>query len=163
MTTKKTHKLDIFDTLNHISRKDVGFYDNLSEEEEKAFQPLVVARWLSGIKSERQIYFLNELVNPFTFQFTKHKKLLYYLMTVCTSGKATRYFWNKTSSKKTSSVPLTVKVIRDYYGYNTLQAIEVLPLLSSEVILDYAEQLGRQPDEITKIKRELKKTNEKAV
>jgi len=154
--TQTKHKLDIFQTLNHISKKDRNFFKDLTDEEKKAFQPLVVMRWLSGTTDARQVYFLNELVNPFVFSMHTHKELIYYLMTTCTSGKSQRYTWNKALSKKSSTTPLSVSVIKDYFNYSTMHAIEALPMLTNDDILEYAEQLGRQKEEMTKIKRELK-------
>lgn len=154
--TPKKHGIDIFRVLDHVSMKDANFYQSLPEQEQKAFQPLVVARWLTGTMNARQIYFLNELVNPFVFSLSKHKELLFDLMTICASGKKQRYFWNKAQSKKTTSTPECVSVVREFLGYNSIHAIEALPLLSDDDILDYAEQLGRQKEDIAKIKRELK-------
>lgn len=150
------HKLDIFRVLNHTSRKDPKFFKELTEEEQKAYQPLIVMRWLTGTTDARQIYFINELVNPFVFTLTKHKELLYFLMTTCTSGKQQRYYWNKALSKKSTKTPTAVSVIKDYFNYSTLHAIEALPLLSTDDILDYAAQLGRQKEDIAKIKKEMK-------
>ena len=152
---KKQYKLDIFRVLRHTDQKDTSFFDNLTEEEQKAYQPLVAMRWLSGTTDTRQIVFLNELVNRFVFSIPNHKGLLYKLMTVCTAGKPRRYYWNKTA-KKTSSAPSAVSVIQDYFEYSSSDAIDALPVLSNEDILFYAEQLGRQKDELTKLKRELK-------
>lgn len=150
------HKLDIFRVLDNTSKKKRDFYADLTPEEQKAYVPLVTMRWLTGTKDARQIYFLNELVNPFVFNFTNHKQLLYHLMTLCTSGRSQRYYWNKALSKKTTKTPTVVGVIRDYFKYSTIQAIEALPLLDDEDILDYAEQLGRQKEDVAKIKKELK-------
>ncbi len=156
MPSPKKHKLDIFKVLGRISSKDREFFSNLDEEEQKALQPLVVMRWLTGTKSAQQIYFLNELVNPFVFNMARHKELLVDLMTVCAPGHNQRYYWNKAQSKKTSSAPTIVGIIRDIFGYSTIEAMEVLPLLDNETILSYAEELGRQPDEIRLVKKELK-------
>ena len=109
---QKKHKLDIFRVLNHTSRKDISFFNQLTEEEQKAYQPLVVMRWLTGTTDARQIYFINELVNPFVFSLPNHKQLLYNLMTTCTTGTPQRYYWNKTLSKKTTGTPATISVIR---------------------------------------------------
>lgn len=157
MVAKKTpnRKLDIFAVLNHISTKDVEYYGNLSDEEKKGFFPVVVTRWLSGTNNAKQIFFLNELVNPFVFSLHKHPELLYILMTLCTSGKSQRYFWNKTVSK-TTGIPTIISVIREYFGYNTKQANEALPVLSDDDILSYADDLGYQKETITKLKKELK-------
>ncbi len=152
----KKHKLDIFTVLEQISTKNLNYYDALSEEEQKAFMPLVVMRWLSGTRNARQVYFLNELVNPSVFSLHKHKKFLYYLMTLCTTGSGQRYFWNKTLSKRSSAAPTVNATIREFFGYNSREAADALPLLSNDDVLSYAEQLGKQPDDIRKIKKELK-------
>lgn len=152
----KKYKLDVFRVLKHTDKKDIHFFSKLTEEEKKAYQPLVVARWLSGTKDIRQIVFLNELVNRFTFAIPNHKELLYKLMTICTTGNPRKYFWNKTQSKRSSSTPTVASVISEYFSYNLSKAIDALPMLSNADILSCAEQLGRQKEEITKIKKELK-------
>ena len=152
----KNHKLDIFKVLDNISKKNILYYKNLTDEEKKSLQPLVVMRWLSGTSSARQVYFLNELVNPFVFPLAKHKELLSDLMTVCSPGRQQRYYWNKTKSTKGLKMPNAVGVIRDFFGYNSTDANDALPLLTNENIIDIAEQMGRQPDDIKAIKKELK-------
>lgn len=153
MTTKR--KLNIFNVLSHLDEKDANYYDRLTEEEQKAFVPLITMKWLSGVSEARQIYFINELVNPHVFTSYTHPKLLFYLMSICGSGKAKRHFWNKTLSRKTSNMPTVVKVIREYFGYSTIEALDALPLLSDDNILSYAEDSGYQKEDITKIKKEL--------
>jgi len=159
MSTATKKPLDIFQVLNHISQKDREYIKTLTDEELKAFQPFVIMRWLSGTNSARQIYFLNTLVNPFVFNLPEHKELLYYLMTICTSGKSQRYNWIKGPTKKDKKLSSITNVICDYYKYNSSEAKSVLSLLSREDILSYAEQLGYQTEEITKIKKELKEIN----
>lgn len=149
-------KLDIFDTLKKISVKDREFYPALSDEERKDVVPLVTMRWLSGTRDARQIYFLNELVNPFVFNMTKHKGLLVSLMMTCTSGSSKKYYWNKAKSKGGSKTPAIASVVKEYFTYSSSEAEDVLMVLSDDDILLYAEQLGRQPDEIKAIKKELK-------
>lgn len=160
--TTNNKKLDIFQTLNSINRKDKEYFHNLTEEERKAFPPYVIMRWLTGTSSGNQILFVNELVNPFVFSLQDHKELLYDLMTICAIGRQQRYNWIKGPSKKTGSTPNVLKTIGEYYGYSHKKAREVLPLLTTDDILQYAEQLGYQKDEITKIKKELReiKANE---
>ncbi len=153
----KQYKLDLFKLLSNISKNNAKYYETLSEEEIKEISPLVIMRWLSGSNDLRQITFLNELVNPFVFSLAKnHKKLLIRLMTLCTSGKDRRYKFNRVKSKKNTKMPKAVAVIKQIFGYNTLQALEVLPMISNEDILSFAEQLGRQKPEITIIKKEIK-------
>lgn len=152
----KKHKLDIFRVLSKISTKDREFYQSLTEEEQKAVMPLVIMRWMTGTKDARQIFFLNELVNPFVFSMAKHKELLIHLMSISSSGRSQRYHWNKANTKKSTGATKSVSVVCDYYGYSTREAIDALPLLSDEDVLQFAEELGRQPDDIKAIKKELK-------
>lgn len=155
MTAEK-YKIDIFKILERLSVKDVKYFENLGEEELKSIQPLVLMRWLSGTQEARQVYFLNELVNPMVFSLGKHKQLLLKLLTICTSGKTRRYTWSKARGRATSNTPKALAVIKEYYGYNTLHAIDALKLLSNQQILEIAEFLGTQPAEIKEINKELK-------
>lgn len=152
----KQYKLDLFNFLNNISQKNEKFYKTLSDEEIKEISPLIMMRWLSGTKDARQIFFLNELVNPFVFNLSKHKELLIDLMTLCTTGRSQRYQFNKIKNKRTTRMPKVTVTIKEYFGYNTADALNVIPILSNEDILSFAEDLGKQKPEITIIKRELK-------
>ncbi len=154
--SSKERNLDLFALLNGLSRNDYDYYQSLSDDEKKEVLPLIVMRWMSGTSDVRQVYFLNELVNQFVFPFYKHKDLLVRLLSICGSGRNTRYQWLKSQSKRKTSSPMVIGVIKEYFGYNTIDAIDALQLLSSDDILDYASQLGRQPDEVSKIKKELK-------
>lgn len=156
MSANEERKLDIFQLLNGLSKGDVSVYHSLSDQEKKEVLPLIVMRWMSGTIDERQIVFLNELVNPFVFPFYKHKDLLVDLLAVCGPGTSRRYTWNKALSKKKSAHPKAVEVIKQYFHYNTVGANEALGILSADDIVDYAQQLGWQPDDISKLKKELK-------
>lgn len=151
-----SNKLDLFGVLEVINKKQRNFYDDLTDDEQKQFHPLVIQRWLSGTTDARQVYFLNELVNPFIFSLHKHKELLAHLLTVCAPGGHRRYKWAAAKSKKTTNMPLVVSVIKQQYGYNTIDAIDVLPLLTDDAILHSAEMQGLQKEDISKIKKELK-------
>ncbi len=113
-------------------------------------------RWLSGTNDPYQIYMLNELLNPFVFTLSKHKELLVDLMTLSTSGRSQQYQFKKAKSKKTTKMPKAVAVIKEYFGYSTLDAIDSISIISTEDILSFAEDLGRQKPDITIIKKELK-------
>ena len=149
-------KLDIFQLLNGLSKKDLKAYHNLSDEEKKEVLPLIVMRWMSGTDDARQVFFLNELVNPFVFPFYKHKELLVDLLSICGPGSSRRYQWNKALSKKKANKPKSVEVIKQYFGYNTVDANDAVSILSADTIMDYANQLGWLTDEISKLKKELK-------
>ena len=146
-------KLDIFAILAALDKKDVDFYANLSAEEQKQIQPFVLMRWLSGTYNKRQIILLNQLVNPYLFVSSFPKEVLWYLLTICTSGKSQRYFWNKPQLGK-STAPIATKVIQQYFGYNRSDASDALKLLTSDDVIMMAEELGWQEDEVNKIRKE---------
>lgn len=156
-TQKKSNqtknKLNIFEALNKISTKDAHYYARLSVEHQKAFQPYVIQRWLSGTKDSGQIVFLNEVVNPYVFSLYEHKHLLYQLSTVCTDGTPKKYNWIK--PHKASKNPLTIEVVCQYFCYGVKEAKDLIPILSKQQIIDYGEQLGYDKEKITKLKKEL--------
>lgn len=153
------YKFDIFKLLDRLSVKDKKFFDELSEQDLKALQPLVLMRWMSGTTDARQIFFLNELANPMMFPLYKHKELLLNLLMISSSGKVKRYFWNKPKNNKKTSTPQMIEVVRQYFGYSTLQAKDALSLLKDEDIIGYAQYLGYQTPEIKALTKELKTRN----
>lgn len=148
-------KLDLFKLLDAISCKKVEYYTNLSDEEKKEVQPFVIMRWLTGTYNKQQVFLLNLLANRVVFDLQHHKQLLYDVLITTTSGKSQRYVWNKPpgSNKKNK---LAIDVLCKYYGYSTRVAAETLNVVTPEDILDCAEQLGWQKDDMTKLKKELK-------
>ena len=156
MQPQKKHKFDIFDVLGKINKKNHTFFFFFPKDQQNAIAPVVLMRWMSGTTDARQIFFMNEAVNPFVFPLANHKELLIDLMTVCAPGKFQKYKWHKSLNKRTTSTPIAVSVIRDYFDYSQREAQQSLPLLSNDDVLDYAEQLGYQKEEITKLKKELK-------
>jgi len=149
-------KLDIFEVLNNINVKKRNYYQSLTEEEQKSLSPYVIMRWLSGTNDARQVYFLNEIVNPYVFALPNHKELLLKLMMICTSGRKVRYTWIKQAKKKTSGQTKLITLVQEYFGYSQRESADALSLLSNEDLLSYAEQLGYQKPEITALKKELK-------
>lgn len=149
-------KLDIFRVLAAVDTKDHTFLPSLTDEEAKAFVPFVVARWMSGTTDARQVYFLNEVVNPYLFSLAEHKELLWNLMTVANSGKKQRYAWNALPSRKKTSTPLAVEAVKQFYGYSTRDAVDACTLLSADDVVEMATSIGWQPEDVKKLTKELK-------
>ncbi len=151
-----TKKLNIFQVLGSLGKKNPKFYHKLSEDEKKSLHPLVVMRWMSGTADAAQVVLTNEFVNPYVFPLHQHKELLINLISASASGDGGKCNWLKVKGKKIPKLPNLASVVRDFYGYNNRDAINAIPLLDDEDILDMAMQLGRQPDDIRLIKKELK-------
>lgn len=149
-----TKRLDIFQILGQLNRKQ-DILAHLSEDEIKQIQPFVIMRWLTGSNNAKQIYFLNELINPQVFALNRHKELVAKLLTVCTFGVSQQYKWIPPVSNNTSFPNISDMLIKAYQC-KTSEAKSIISLLSDEDILSIATELGYQQEEMTKIKKELK-------
>jgi hypothetical protein len=155
-TKGKKYKYDLFTVLGKLYTKNSEFFDQYDEETQKAIQPFLLQRWLASYNNGRQIVYLNELVNPFTFALYKHKKLLVQLLTVCTDGTIHKSSY-LAAPKKTSATE-SISVLQQMYGFSVKQANESLKCLTEQQILDYAEQLGYQKEQLAKIRKEFNAT-----
>jgi hypothetical protein len=140
--------------MGNLDKRDFQAWDKLNEEERKSFSALILMRWMAGTADARQIVFLNELLNPVLFSLGKHPELQMKLLASASSGISQRYKWMgvKSGAKKVKGL----KVIQEYFGYNTREATEAATLLKKDVIIEMANELGYQDDEIKKLKKELK-------
>ena len=128
-------KLDLFGTLRSIDKKEIDFYDKLTDDAQKEFQPLVIQRWMSGCDDPFQINALNEFTTPYVFDFGKnHKELLAKLFVACAGGTPKRYKWVKASTRNTSKFPVTQDVIARYYNTSQRHAKTYISLLCDSAI-----------------------------
>jgi hypothetical protein len=85
-------KLDIKRELNAVDRKAYDFYDDLTDEEKKAFSPYILMRYTASVQGDREIqeWFLemtNEMVNKNHWDLSKeHKALLWKLFAATGAG-----------------------------------------------------------------------------
>lgn len=155
-------KLDIFRALGAADRKDHAFLTDLTPEEVKGYQPFLVMRWLTGTSSASQVYVINEVVNPYAFNLSQHKQLMWDLTIAATDGKQRRYGWIKAPSRTLASKPVAIKVLRETYGYSVKHAEEAFLALqhTPNAIVKLAEAIGLQKEEMTKLKKELAGTSD---
>jgi predicted house-cleaning noncanonical NTP pyrophosphatase (MazG superfamily) len=152
MATK--FSLDIFKVLSDIDRGDLTLYRKLSDDEKKGFPPLVVMRWMTGTSDQAQIVSLNTFANRFIFPLGKHPELLAQLLSACSSKQQRRYGWLgiKSGKKKT----LSRQAVQEYLEYSSQEMRKLEELPPDDEIIEMAEALGWQKDEIAKLKKELK-------
>jgi len=87
-----TAKLDIKRELNAVDQKIYNFYDNLTDEERKAFSPYILMRYTSNVQGDADLqeWFLemtNEMVNKNYSLISKdHKALMWKLFAVTGVG-----------------------------------------------------------------------------
>jgi hypothetical protein len=151
--TQTKYKNDIFAVLGQANNKNAEYFENLPEDQQKALQPLLIQRWLTGTESARQVFMINEIVNPFVFSLFRHKQLLWQLITICTPGKFQKYTWTSQKTDKHSK-PVSAQIVSQYYKYSAKHAKDAVKLLTYDQVVELAHQLGAQQDTITKIKKE---------
>jgi hypothetical protein len=154
MTTER--KLDIFELLLKIDRKDYGIWETLTDDQKKEFSPLIVMRWMAGMTDPQQLIFLNELVNPLVFNL-HDKELMIKLLTVCSNGKSKRYSWINYKVNGARKKRASVQLVAKHYQMSYKDAEDSMKLLTDDDIMDIAGLQGLQKDELTELKKDLKK------
>lgn len=94
-------KLNISNEMRAFDHKDRGFYDDLSEEEQKKFAPFLMIRWGSAVQGSRELeeYYViatNERLNCrfFSVNTSRHKKLQWLMATAVSPDMgAQRHAW----------------------------------------------------------------------
>jgi hypothetical protein len=155
-TKSKEFKLDIFKFLTQLNSGDLHIWETLNEEQRNSVSAYVVSQWMYGTNNDMQIILNNELVNPFIWSFSKrHPEILVKLLACVGDGSRSRFKWIPMPKAKKDN-RLRIQVIMEYYDYSEREAISNNHLLSNEIILQYAEELGWTKEELTKLKKEIK-------
>jgi hypothetical protein len=94
-------KLNISNEMRAFDCKDRGFYDDLSEEEQRKFAPFLMIRWGATVQGSRELeeYYViatNQRLNRgfFSVNTTRHKKLQWLMATTVSPDLGTqRHAW----------------------------------------------------------------------
>ena len=134
MATKKNTPVDekfeaqdfnLFDALLAMDKKDYGYYDSLSEEQQKKFVPYMMTHWMSAIKGSGDVqgYYLRSVdyhANKHLFNeyVQKHPKLQWYMLCASSPGLGKQFHqWIPHLGSKVTSLkePAKTKDIKEYY------------------------------------------------
>jgi hypothetical protein len=143
----------LFSFLAKLNAGDLGAYESLSETDKKAMHPLVIMRWMSGTQDPLQILKLNTRVNPFVFNQSFSKEVLFKLIASCGTGRK-RVQWIKGPTNKHQNLATTV--LAETYGCSPREAVEYLQFLADSDLMDMAAELGWSKEELKKLSQELK-------
>jgi hypothetical protein len=153
----KKFSLDIFGLLQDLNNpKSDDIYAKLSDAEKKGFAPLVVMRWMTGTSDEQQIMLVNEFVNPAVFPLAAHPHLLMLLLQVSNTKTNKRYQWLSNTGSKSKNTE-AVRAVCEYFEMSKREAERLNPFPPAEEIIQMAEELGWQKDEMSKLKKEIAK------
>jgi len=117
--------VDLFDMLAAIDKKDYGYYDRLTIEQQKKFVPFMMIQWISAIKgnSDLQNYYLSSTeyhANKYFFNENvyKHPKLQWLMLCAASPGLGKQFHqWIPNISQKVAKLeaPAKLKDIKEYY------------------------------------------------
>jgi len=99
-------KLDIKRELNAVDQKNYNFYDNLTDEERKAFSPYILMRYTANVQmpdrdiQEWYVEMTNEMVNKNHWDLSKEHKALLWKLFAATGTGATAYHPYLAAGKK---------------------------------------------------------------
>jgi hypothetical protein len=86
----KKPQIPLADVMLAIDRKNRAWYDNLSDEQVKAFSAWMMMRYASSVQGPNAasyLFMVNECVNKNFMDLSKHPELQWLLFTLCGSGK----------------------------------------------------------------------------
>jgi len=129
-------KLDIKRELRAVDTKDYEFYNNLTDEERKAFSPYILMRYTSNVQGDRDIqeWFVemtNECVNKHHWTLSKnHKSLLWKLFAATGAGVSVYHPYLANGKKeKTNKIE---KLLTEIYPAYKLADIKLLASMMSK-------------------------------
>jgi len=116
---------DLFDALAAMDKKDYGYYDKLTEEQQKKFVPYMMTHWMSAIKANAGLssyYLMNtdHTANKHLFNeyVQKHPKLQWLMLCAASPGLGKQFHqWIPHLSGKIAQLKESPKEkdIRDYF------------------------------------------------
>lgn len=116
---------DLFDALLAIDKKDYGYLERMSEEQQKKFVPYMMTHWMSAVKANADVqgFYLMSVdaaVNKHLFNESvqKHPKLQWLMMCASSLGIGKQYHqWIPHLSTKITQLkePAKEKEIREYF------------------------------------------------
>ena len=120
-----SNDFDLFDALNAIDKKDYGYYDRLTSEQQKKFVPYMMTKWMSSVSGRPDIqsyyiqsneYYVNKQM--FNEKVCNHPKLIWLMMCASSPGKGSqRHVWIPEISSKVTMYKenANLKDIKSYY------------------------------------------------
>jgi len=135
--------------LPALDRKDRDFYDNLTEEEQKAFSPFLIVKYSAAVtgSSDLENYYLtstNKRANINLFDLAKHKKLQWLMLTTASPGIGiVNHKWIKQKKKGKSTTNVIRNALLDIYPTMKEADVEVLAtLVTKKELTAYAKASG---------------------
>jgi hypothetical protein len=142
-----TAKLDIKRELKAVDTRDYNFYDNLTDEEKKAFSPFILMRYTANVQGDTalQEWFLemtNEYVNKNHWELSKNHKPLLWKLFAGTGVGQSMYHPYLAAGKKAKANKIE-KLLSEIYPAWKLEDIKVLAsMMDKKDIEELFDKMG---------------------
>lgn len=151
----KARKLDIFQALNAVDRRDFGWLARQPEDDRKEFNPVAALRWAATCKTNdhhaaRMLWLVNERVNRHMYLVLhRHPDLLFRLLASCGTGQSSRREYLKARPGTTNKA---INVLAEYNPQANQRELKILMSLHTrESFADFLADCGIQADDAREI------------
>ena len=143
------HKLDIFETLAAIDRRDFDFYERLTDEQRKGFAPPVVLKWVAGVEGPlaEQYLWLTNQANINFWDIYEHPELQFKLMASAGRGRNQRHKWIALPKSKAKTDKVSMFLSQFWPDANDYELGIILNQYTSETFSDFVRSAGLTPAE----------------
>lgn len=153
-------KLALNKVLSALDNRQINFYDTLSDEEKKDFQPYVLMRFMSHSETNHELAKLslmatNEFVNKYQWDLPKEKELYAKLLSASGLGFKQNHKWIAGKNTKNSSDPVKLLVKEKFkmigWNANTVELNLYISRMSNNDVKELCDEFGKQKEEAKKI------------
>ena len=159
---KRGYKLDIMEVLKALDTGDKVYYDGLTDEEKKAYSPLVIMRWMSALPDQNasryySVLAVNDLVNVGFWELSKYPDLQHLLL--CTAGTGRKQFrqWIAAGGRKTKTRKLDEYFLNSHPGAGSDELDILRQQTDRKTLKAQLEAEGMADKEIKELLDEFKK------
>jgi len=142
---KKEPAIPLKNIMAAIDKKDRNFYNNLTDEQKKAFSAWMMMRYCSSVQGRdaaNYIYMTNELVNHQFMEVSKHPELQWLLLSACGVGKVQFHPYLKPPSSRKKKDKIFEFIYNIYPHMKAEDINELISINSKEELKELAEAHG---------------------
>ena len=126
----KNKKLIIWEVCTSIDKRDINFYDGLTDDQKKSLTFYPLLRWVSSVEArdplleEYYIQMTNE-VNEMFWDLQKYPELMWKLLANCGLGSKQKHKWIP-KNKNSSRTPKIDELLYTLYPEANYEEIEIV-------------------------------------
>jgi hypothetical protein len=153
---KKAPAIALKDIMYAVDKKDKHYYNNLTDEQKKAFSAWMMMRYASSVQGTAQvkshyIYMVNELVNKHFSDISSHPELQWLLLSACGVGSVQYHPYLKPPNGRKKKNKVGEFISKLYPHYKSDEIDLFMKLNSKDELKQLATDSGYSDKEIKEI------------